>query len=119
MQIDSMLTDSAVLTELGSRLSRRRLDRNMSQLQLADEAGVGRSAVQSIERGEPVAVTSFIRVLRALGLADALNRLVPEPTASPMELLRLQGRQRQRATGAHGPGAPEPEPGPWRWGDES
>jgi len=119
MQIDSMLTDSAVLTELGSRLSRRRLDRNMSQLQLADEAGVGRSALQSIERGEPVAVTSFIRVLRALGLADALNRLVPEPTASPMELLRLQGRQRQRATGAHRPGAPEPEPGPWRWGDES
>lgn len=74
--------------------------------------------MQSIERGEPVAVTSLIRVLRTLGLAEALNRLVPEPAPSPMELLRLQGRQRQRATGARG-GARERDLGPWAWGDGS
>lgn len=117
MQIDPTLTDNAILAELGSRLSRRRLDRNMSQVQLANEAGVGRSAVQSIESGEPVAVTSLIRALRALGLADALNLLVPEAAPSPVELLKLQGRQRQRATGTRA-AAPEEEPGPWAWGDE-
>ena len=40
MRIDSQLTDSAILNELGTRLSRRRLDRNLSQVQLANEAGV-------------------------------------------------------------------------------
>ncbi len=118
MQIESALTDDAVLVELGARLARTRLDRNLSQLQLADEAGVGRSVVQSIERGEPVVVTSLIRVLRALGLVEALNRLVPEPTPAPIELLKLQGRQRQRAAGAHATAAPKTEPGPWTWGDE-
>ena len=34
------LTDAAVLTELGSRLARLRLQRNLTQAQLAREAGI-------------------------------------------------------------------------------
>lgn len=117
MQIDSVLTDDAVLAELGSRLASARLERNLTQLRLADEAGVARSVVQAIERGEPVVVTSLIRVLRALGLADALDRLVPEPAPSPTELLALQGRRRRRAAGTRASSPPEARTGPWTWGD--
>jgi len=117
MQIDSGLTDDAVLAELGARLARTRLERNLTQRRVADEAGVARSAVQAIERGEPVVVTSLIRVLRALGLADALDRLVPEPTPSPTELLALQGRRRRRAAGTRASSTPEARTGPWTWGD--
>lgn len=119
MKIDSLLTDDAILAELGARIAGTRLERNVSQVQLADSAGVGRSAVQAIERGEPVVVTSLIRVLRALGLADALDRLVPEPAPSPIELLKLQGRRRRRAAGARRSPESEPKNTSWAWGDES
>jgi transcriptional regulator with XRE-family HTH domain len=126
MRIDSNLTDDAVLHELGARLERTRLERNLSQRQLGDEAGVERKAVQRIEAGQPVKLTSFIRVLRALGLLDELERLVPEPVPSPIQLLELKGRTRQRATGERHTGPAESaeaavtreQAPPWRWGDE-
>jgi transcriptional regulator with XRE-family HTH domain len=100
MKIESRMTDEAVLSELGARLERTRLERDRSQRELAAEAGVERKAIQRMEGGEPVRIISFVRVLRALDLLDALDRLVPEPGPSPIELLKLQGRRRQRASGA-------------------
>ena len=45
MRIDSQLTDDAVLAELGKRLARTRLARNLTQGELAAEAGVERKVV--------------------------------------------------------------------------
>lgn len=119
MRITAHETDEAVLEELGQRLRRTRLERDLSQAALADEAGVERKAVQRIEAGESVRIVSFVRVLRALGLLDALDRLVPEPAPSPIELLKLHGRQRQRASGEGAASRPGRAPdGTWRWGDE-
>jgi transcriptional regulator with XRE-family HTH domain len=120
MKITSNNTDDAVLAELGARLARTRLERNLTQAQLAAEAGVGKATVERIEAGEPANVPSLIRVLRVLGLLEGLDRLIPEPVPSPIERLKLHGRQRQRAAPARvgSPGDDEPEPAPWRWGDE-
>ncbi len=119
MRIDSYLTDESVLSELGVRLERIRLDRNLTQRELAAEAGVAYKAIQRIEAGESVKLTSFIRVLRGLGLLDVLDQLVPEPTPSPIDLLKLHGKRRQRASGSRlkHPSAQE-QPTSWRWGDE-
>ncbi|MGN6372460.1 MAG: helix-turn-helix transcriptional regulator [Solirubrobacteraceae bacterium] len=120
MRISQQLTDDAVLGELGERLARLRLQRNLTQLQLAEEAGVDRKAVVRIEAGEPVQLLTFVRVLRALGLVDALDALVPPPQASPIELLELRGRARRRARpGSKRPSQPTDDTRePWRWGDE-
>lgn len=117
MKINSQLTDVAVLVELGRRLARTRLERNLTQAELGDEAGVGLATVQRLEGGRPVKLTSLIRVMRVLGLLDGFELIVPEPTPSPLERLKLQGKQRRRA--AHPRTArPRPEPKPWVWGDE-
>jgi transcriptional regulator with XRE-family HTH domain len=119
MRIDGYLTDEAVLAELGARLERVRLERNLTQRDLAAAAGVQRKVIQRIEGGAPVNLTSLIRTLRALGLLDTLDRLLPEPAPSPIDLLKLRGKSRKRASGRRSKrGAPGGEAGPWQWGDE-
>jgi transcriptional regulator with XRE-family HTH domain len=118
MQITNLNTDRAVLEELGRRLARTRLERNLTQAQLAHEAGLAPLTVLRLERGDAVRLASLVRVLRVLGLLDALDRLIPEPTPSPIERVKLQGRRRRRASGNHA-GATSPAPqDAWRWGDE-
>src|ERR1019366_3336102 len=121
MRIEPRLTDEAILGELGERLARARLGRDLTQRELGRQAGVGRSVVQRIETGEPVTTTNLVRVLRGLDMLDALDLLIAQSAPSPIQELRLRGRERRRASGAHG-GAGEPAPDtsrPWRWGDES
>ncbi len=115
MQIEPRHTDSTILSELGRRLARTRLERNLTQQQLATEAGVSRATVDRLERGEPIKSTSLVRVLRVLGRIEALDRLVPEPLPSPVERLKLKGRRRQRARGGD-PGV-QADRQPWAWGD--
>jgi putative transcriptional regulator len=116
MKIEASNSDDAVLSEVGRRLARTRLERNLSQEQLAIEAGVSKATIERMEAGEPVKSTSLVRVLRALGRLEALDRLLPEPLPSPIERVRLQGRQRRRAASPRRVKAKEAEP--WRWGDE-
>jgi putative transcriptional regulator len=117
MKIKSNSTDDVVLGELGQRLARTRLERNLSQERLAADAGVSKRTVERLEAGESIKSNSLIRVLRALGQLEALDRMVPEPLPSPVERVRLQGRRRRRATNPRGDREGE-SAAPWRWGDE-
>ena len=97
MKIDRLNTDAAVLEELGRRLERARLDANLTQHQVADRAGIGKATLERLEAGKPSKLTSFVRVLRALDLVDALNELIPERRGpSPLEVV-TRGHERQRA----------------------
>ena len=117
MKIDAALTDEAVLAELGRRIARTRLGRNLTQAQLGEEAGVGLATVQRLEGGRAVKLPILVRVLRTLGLLDALDVLVPDPAPSPIELLKLHGRQRRRAR-PRPAGTKQSEPPQWVWGDQ-
>ncbi|HEX4438085.1 MAG TPA: helix-turn-helix transcriptional regulator [Solirubrobacteraceae bacterium] len=134
MQFDDLLTDDAVLEELGRRLQQQRLARNLTQDQLADAAGVGRATLQRIERGRSAQATALVKVLRALGLLGGLDTLLPVAVESPIaELERQRRRGRRRARGRRGaaagphsrgkrggaadPSAPDAEP--WRWGEDA
>ncbi len=98
MRIESLLADAAVVEELGRRLRQLRLDQNLTQQGLADEAGVSVATVRNLESGKRTQLITLIRVLRTLGLLADLDRLVPEQRPSPIELLKLRGRERQRAS---------------------
>jgi transcriptional regulator with XRE-family HTH domain len=115
MRITNTLTDEAVLLEIGHRLARTRLERNLSQAQLAFEAGVSLPTLRRLEDGRPVNMTTLIRLLRALQLLGGLEVSVPEAIQSPIERLRLRGKPRQRARPRAD--AERPKPGGWSWGD--
>ena len=98
----SNMNDKAILEELGVRIQRRRLELNISQLELTRRAGVARKVIQNIESGQSCTVKGLIRTMRALGLIVELDFFLPDPGPSPLELARMKGRERQRAS-AHKP----------------
>lgn len=117
MKISNPLSDESILRELGERLARARLEQNLTQAALAEEAGLGKRTVERLESGEAATqLSSLIRVFRALGLIDRLDALVPEASASPMEQLKRQGRKRKRASNRK---AAAGEPKKWTWDDPS
>ncbi|MGH7861914.1 MAG: helix-turn-helix transcriptional regulator [Candidatus Dormibacteraceae bacterium] len=118
MKISSPNTDEVALEELGRRLTRTRLEHNLTQAELATEAGISKRTVERLEAGETAMLSSFIRVLRALGLLDALDHLLPAPTPSPLERLKLLGKQRRRGSGTRVTRKTNEPAEPWRWGDE-
>jgi transcriptional regulator with XRE-family HTH domain len=99
--------------ELGRRLEAIRLEENISQEALAAEAGVSRRTITRLENGGGISVETLIRLMRALGVANRLEALLPEPGIRPIDRIRLKGKQRQRARRSAAV-----EPGDWTWGDE-
>jgi transcriptional regulator with XRE-family HTH domain len=124
MRLEELMTDRAVLAELGRRLARHRRERNWTQAQTAAEAGLGQATLQRIERGESVQMTSMVKLLRALGLLAGLDIAVPESIELPIARLereRPEVRRRVRHSHREPPDrSAEAETGgkPWRWGDE-
>lgn len=113
MKIDSKMTDDTLLTLLGKRLAGLRLARNLTQQQLAEQAGLGLRTVQRLERGAAATqLSGVIRVCRVLGLVEHLETFLPEPAVSPMAQLQQAGRKRQRATGKRTAAG---EPKEWTW----
>ena len=117
MKINKQATDEAVLAELGGRLERIRLERNLTQAQLAEQAGISKRTVERLEAGAVAArLSGFIRVCRVLDLLDRFEVFIPEPVPSPVAQLKLQGRRRRRAST---PKAASPAAQKWQWGAES
>jgi putative transcriptional regulator len=112
MKIHPLLSDEAVLAEIGQRIERLRLERNITQAELAREAGITRRTLVRLEQSEDgVGVTTLLRVLRALGLLERVDQLVPEATPSPIQQLRSEGSKRQRARGTKR----DDIAAPWSW----
>lgn len=115
MKFADAVSDDALLAELGRRLARHRLDRNLTQEALAREAGVSGRTLIRVEGGQSTQAVNLMRILRALGLTPNLEALIPEPPPSPLQQIKLKGRQRRRASGPPSAAAPGK---PWSWGNE-
>lgn len=100
MQMVQMLSTDEWLHRLGQALRALRLQQNQGQVELAQRAGVARSAVQNLESGRGT-LSTLVRVVRALGREDWLQSLAAQPTINPLHMVR-RSRQRQRASGGRG-----------------
>lgn len=117
MKISTNLTDQVILAELGGRLATVRIERNLTQSSLAEQAGVSKRTLERLESGEVATqMSGFLRVCRALGLLERFEALLPEPTPSPLAQLKQQGWKRQRATGKRTATAGLKN---WTWGESS
>ena len=92
------MSDKAILAEIGLRLKRRRLNRNLTQQEVAEQAGLTRMTVGEFERGASSSMLTLVRILRVLEALDELESFLRDTGPSPLQLAKLQGRQRQRAS---------------------
>lgn len=115
MEISKLLSDKAILVEVGERIARHRLDQQLTQTNVADEAGISKRTLERIEAGTSVQMLSMLRVLRVVGLVPNLNLMIPEIGPSPIELIKLKGKERQRASSTK---KKNPKKA-WNWDDEA
>lgn len=114
MKITNALTDQAALTEIGRRAQRARLDRNLTQAQLAETSGVSARTIERFESTGSAQLTSVVRILRALDLSERLDRLFPEDSPRPLEQLERHAEGRKRASRRRTSSTPAKA---WTWGD--
>ena len=112
MPIDKTMSDEAILAALGTRLARRRIDLQLTQADLAREAGVSKRTVERIEAGGSAQMTSMIRIFRVLDLILEMGQFIPAAEPRPMELIKNKGKQRQRASSGRKGVGPD---APWTW----
>lgn len=115
MEISNLLTDDAVLAEIGERIAACRVDMQLTQAAVAEQAGIAKRTLERMEAGHSSQLASLIRVLRVLEALPGLNSLVPETGQRPMDLLQRKGKIRQRASGKR---AQKSSGESWSWGDE-
>jgi transcriptional regulator with XRE-family HTH domain len=114
MRKSDLDADSALLITLGARLAGIRLASNMTQADLATEAGLGLRTIQRLEQGAAAThLSGFLRVCRVLGVIEQLDTLIPEPAISPIAQLKLRKPRRQRASRASARPKPRSD---WTWG---
>ncbi|WP_368310092.1 helix-turn-helix domain-containing protein [Luteibacter sp. CQ10] len=102
------------MRDLGVRLARVRLARNLTQARLAHEAGTSLPSIKRLEAGRNSSLDTLLRVLRALDLGDRLLDILPNPDVRPVERVQNEGHERRRArTQTEAPKASD-----WAWGEE-
>ena len=92
------MSDAAIVTEIGSLIKRIRLQKNITQQQLADKVGLYRSTISEMENGRASSLLSFIVVLRGLEKLETLNSLSEVSAISPLKLARKEKQSRERAS---------------------
>jgi transcriptional regulator with XRE-family HTH domain len=108
----------ALLEEIGERLAQRRIELNLTQAELAKQAGVGKRTLERLEARGSTQLTNFVRILRELDLLDDLMGAIPTAQPSPMELLRAKGKKaRQRVRHKTTPSVLREEPSGWTWAE--
>ncbi len=93
------MSDQALALHIGSYVQRVRLMQNKTQQSVAREAGISRSTLSLLERGETVTLATLIQVLRALGQLQVMDTFVVEESISPLKLAKAEHRRRKRASG--------------------
>lgn len=95
---DSM-NDKALAEHIGDFIKHHRMEQNKTQDVLANAAGISRSTLSLLERGETVTLATLIQVLRVLDQLHALEVFSVQQSISPLVLAKMKKNKRKRASG--------------------
>lgn len=81
---------------VGENIKTLRLQKNLTQHSLAEQAGVSMTALRHLESGQGANLFTLIRVVRALDKQEWLQALAPRVTINPLHMTSSHTRQRAR-----------------------
>ena len=94
------MTDDAIIQTIGEYIRSVRLDRDLTQQQLGERAGVHRTTIRDLELGKRSTLLTLIQVLRALDQLQTLKNFKVSKELSPLERAKLEIAERKRASGS-------------------
>lgn len=93
----TQLSDTAILQMIGDFIKKKRMDLNKTQGELSTDAGISRSTLSLLERGEKVNLITLIQVLRVLNELQVLEVFEVRQQIRPLDYIKLQKKyERQR-----------------------
>lgn len=92
------MSDKSLMETIGNFIQSHRLNQNKSQEEVAVAAGISRSTLSLLERGEKTRIDSLIQVLRVLDLLYIMDIFKIQDQISPIEYAKLKKKQRKHAS---------------------
>jgi len=93
------MSDKVLAEQIGAFIKHHRIEQNETQEALANAAGISRSTLSLLERGEAVTLPTLLQVLRVLDQLQVMDFFTVQQSISPLALAKLEKEKRQRATG--------------------
>jgi transcriptional regulator with XRE-family HTH domain len=93
------MSDNALATHIGAFIKHYRMEQNKTQDALAKAAGISRSTLSLLERGETVTLATLIQVLRVLDKLYVMDVFSVQQDISPLMLAKIEKAKRKRASG--------------------
>jgi transcriptional regulator with XRE-family HTH domain len=90
------MSDKALTQYIGRFIKHQRMEQHKTQEELALAAGISRSTLSLLERGETVTLATFIQVLRVLDVLYLLDAFSVQETISPMMLAEKEQAKYKR-----------------------
>jgi transcriptional regulator with XRE-family HTH domain len=94
------MSDKILSEYIGVFIKHHRMEQNRTQESLSKAAGISRSTLSLLERGEAVTTATFIQVLRVLDLLSVMDVFSVNQNISPLVLAKMEKKMRKRASGA-------------------
>jgi len=93
------MSDKVLAGQIGAFIKHHRMKQNITQDVLANAAGISRSTLSLLERGETVTLATLMQVLRVLDLLQIMDAFNIQESLSPLAMARLEKTKRKRARG--------------------
>ena len=97
IKIDEHMENGLTMQEISRRFKQYRIACSLTQADLAEKSMVSLSTIKRFENGGDIGFSKLILLLKALGLTDNLNIMIPDQTSRPSYYLEKEPpRQRVR-----------------------
>lgn len=75
----TFIDNESYLKNIGKRIALARIEKNITQSDLAKKSNIHRVTISEIENGSPTSILTLLNILRSLDLLDVLNDLINFP----------------------------------------
>lgn len=91
------MSDDVLVKQVGAFIKHHRLEQNQTQKMVSEAAGISRSTLSLLERGETVTLATLIQVLRVLDQLQVMEAFEIPQSISPLALAKAEKEKRKRA----------------------